>query len=176
MILPSPTMRFKELLIIGGAVVVGALGPLFVITEGSNMYQAWEAEQFEERAYVSQIADSLGLDRNLVLAVIKVESNFDSHAISYKGAKGLMQLCDGTAREVGVDDAFDPQQNIRGGSAYLAGLLQRFSTLDEALAAYNAGPERLKEYGGVPPFPRTNSFLKDVKRFKKLYAERVDWD
>jgi soluble lytic murein transglycosylase-like protein len=100
------------------------------------------------------------LDPDLVNSVIHAESGFNSHAVSPKGARGLMQLMPGTANQLGVNDAFDPQSNVTGGSRYLRELLERYNfDLVKALAAYNAGPERVEQYRGVPPFRETQAYV-----------------
>src|SRR6202521_4960827 len=96
------------------------------------------------------------LDPDLVNSVIRAESGFNARAVSPKGARGLMQLMPGTANQLGVNDAFDPQDNVTGGSRYLRELLERYNfDLVKALAAYNAGPQRVEQYRGVPPFRET---------------------
>ena len=100
------------------------------------------------------------LDPDLVNSVIHAESGFNSHAVSPKGARGLMQLMPGTASQLGVDDVFDAQANVEGGSRYLRELLERYNfDLIKALAAYNAGPERVEKYRGVPPFRETRAYV-----------------
>lgn len=110
------------------------------------------------------------VDPALVRAVIHAESGFNALARSRKGAMGLMQLMPGTAREVGVSDARVPAHNIRGGVQYLAGLLARFrgnTTL--ATAAYNAGPEAVEKYGGVPPYAETQAYVQRVEILRRRY-------
>ena len=119
---------------------------------------------------ISQASKQLGVDTLLLKAVIKAESGFDHKAVSSKGAQGLMQLMPDTANDMYVENPFDPEENIYGGTRYLSLLLKRFKndkTL--ALAAYNAGPERVGYYKGVPPFPETKTFVKRVINYYQSY-------
>ncbi|MCF6290717.1 MAG: lytic transglycosylase domain-containing protein [Desulfobacterales bacterium] len=110
------------------------------------------------------------LDPELIRAVIRVESNFEKKAVSSKGARGLMQLMPGTAMEMGVGSVFDPADNIMGGSRYLRKLYDRFQgDLELTLAAYNAGPNRVEESGGVPRIPETVSYVRQVLRQYRNY-------
>jgi soluble lytic murein transglycosylase-like protein len=114
-----------------------------------------------------------GISAALVKAVIAAESGFDRWAESTKGARGLMQLMPATADELGVDDAYDPWQNIDGGTKYLCELIDRFpGELELALAAYNAGPEAVRQYQGIPPYKETRGYVKRVLAYyKKFHAD-----
>lgn len=115
--------------------------------------------------FVAAAAARYGVDAELITSVIAVESNFDPKAISRKNARGLMQLLPETAARLGVKNIFDPQENIDAGTRYLRELLQRYKNdLPLALAAYNAGPERVEQYGRVPPYAETVSYVRRVKR------------
>lgn len=123
---------------------------------------------------ISELARKHGLDPALVKAVIKVESNFDSAAISRRGAQGLMQLMPRTARELRVGDVWDPYHNIEGGARYLRKMLNRFSNnLSLALAAYNAGPNKVK-HGKIPPYPETRRFVREVVNYYHYYRVEED--
>jgi SLT domain-containing protein len=118
------------------------------------------------------------LDPDLVNSVIHAESGFNAHAVSPKGARGLMQLMPNTASQLGVNNAFDPQDNVQGGSRYLRELLERYNfDLVKALAAYNAGPDRVEQYNGVPPFRETRAYVARIVReynVKKAAQEKQE--
>lgn len=110
------------------------------------------------------------VDPALVKAVIMAESRYNHRAVSKKGAGGLMQLMPHTAKALGVQDIFDPEDNITGGVRYLKKLLNRFDGNTRlALAAYNAGSRYVRHYGGVPPFLQTRTFIKNVLKFQQMY-------
>lgn len=122
------------------------------------------------RAIVSRYAALYGLSESLVYAVIRAESNFNPNAVSPAGARGLMQLMPGTAAEMGVTDIFDPTQNVAGGTQYLSKMFGIFNDKRLALAAYNAGPENVKKYKGIPPFQETQNYVRIVLGFEESYA------
>jgi Transglycosylase SLT domain len=105
------------------------------------------------------------IDPDLISSVIRAESNYNAHAISPKGAQGLMQLMPKTASNLGVSNPFDPQANVDGGTRYLRELIERYNfDLVKALAAYNAGPKRVEQYGGVPPYRETRAYVARIVR------------
>jgi len=111
-----------------------------------------------------------GVDADLLFSVIAAESNFNSKAVSRRGARGLMQLLPATAARLGVKDIFDPAQNIDAGTRYLHELMTRYQgDLVLTLAAYNAGPGAVQHYGRVPPYNETISY---VRAIRKTYAQR----
>lgn len=115
---------------------------------------------------IRQAADRHQMDPDLIHAIINVESGYDSRALSPKGAMGLMQLIPATARRFGVEDPFDPKQNIEGGTSYLKYLLDLFGNdLALSLAAYNAGENSVLREGGIPPFPETRQYVRKVTSF-----------
>lgn len=134
-----------------------SLGPSSAKTGGSGAY----------REVIQQAAARHGVDPALVRAVVSTESGGNPQATSPAGAMGLMQLMPATARSLGVGNAYDPKENIEGGTKYLATLTQRFG-LEKGLAAYNAGPGTVSHFGGVPPYRETQNY---VNRVMKLYNQ-----
>jgi len=114
---------------------------------------------------VNEASGRYRLDPDFVNSVIKAESGFNVRAVSRKGAQGLMQLMPGTASQLGVSNAFDPQANVDGGTRYLRELLERYNfDMVKALAAYNAGPKRVEHFGGVPPYSETRAYVARIVR------------
>ncbi len=151
--------------------------PVRIIREGQRFSGArdfgisYKNEQI--RGYVEQAAYKYDLEPELIHAVIKTESNGNHRAVSRKGAQGLMQLMPQTARDMNVANPFNPEENIEGGSRYLRFLLEKFNgNLTLALAAYNAGPKRVEQYGTIPPITETRQYVRKVYshyRGKKSY-------
>lgn len=157
---------------------------LFYISGGSVVVDSAEVVRFEPEdtftpapapaadttnvpfsAQIRTAAAQNGVDAKLVSSVIAAESNFNSRTISSKHAMGLMQLMPRTAAGLAVRNPFDPAQNINAGTRYLKQLLDQYhGNLSLALAAYNAGPATVAQYGGVPPFPATRKYVRNIKR------------
>jgi soluble lytic murein transglycosylase-like protein len=136
----------------------------------------WDATKLFRKEYSDAIdlaAEKYKVDSALVRAIIHAESGFNARARSRKGAKGLMQLMPATAREVGVKDAYAPEQNIYGGVQYLASMLAQFNDDTKlAAAAYNAGPAAVEKYSGVPPYAETQAYVKRVHILHRRYQAK----
>ncbi len=114
---------------------------------------------------IASASDKHGIDADLLYSVIRAESGFNPRAVSNKGAQGLMQLMPDTANKLGVQDAFDTQANVEAGTRYLRELLDRYHyDLAKALAAYNAGPQRVDRYHGIPPYHETRAYVAHIIR------------
>ncbi len=120
-------------------------------------------------AMIRSVARTAGLPPGLVKAVIATESNFDPGAVSNRGALGLMQLMPATAEMLGVEDPMHAEANLLGGVRYLKDLLDRYGSVSNALAAYNAGPGAVDRYGGIPPFPETRQYVERVLAYYRHY-------
>ncbi|MDP7298183.1 MAG: lytic transglycosylase domain-containing protein [Myxococcota bacterium] len=134
---------------------------------GSSQGRAPRHGQFD--GIIGLTAREQSLQPALVKAVIAAESNFDPAAVSHKGAQGLMQLMPQTAASLGVLDPLHPMENVRGGSVYLRRMLDRYGDLERALAAYNAGPDAVDRYGGVPPYRETQAYVRRVLTYYRHY-------
>ena len=129
----------------------------------SEMSAIERANRVKIEEMIREVSARYRVDPALVRAVIQTESNWNSSAISRKGALGLMQLVPGTAQQLGVNNAFDPKQNLDGGVRYLHTLLERYNgDLDRALAAYNAGPGAVDRAGGIPRYRETREYVQKV--------------
>ena len=112
---------------------------------------------------VETFASKYNIDGDFIKAIIKQESGFNPNATSKKGAMGLMQLMPSTAKSLGVINAYNPWENVEGGVKYLKGLMDRFNNDEKlALAAYNAGPNAVKKYGGIPPYKETQNYVNSI--------------
>jgi hypothetical protein len=120
---------------------------------------------------INQAGKKYNIDPNLLSALIHKESNYNTGAISNKGAKGLMQMTSGTASQYGVDNPFNPAQSIEGGTHYLSDLLNKYNgNVEKALAAYNAGPGNVDKYGGIPPYKETEDYVRTILRDYSRYS------
>jgi len=147
-------------------------GELMPINQDKIRFQSLKPKQSLSKSTLkfkeleSAIIDSARenkIDPELIKAVIMRESGGDPNAVSAKGAKGLMQLMDGTAKMLGVSDPFDIKQNINAGAKYLSNLLKKFDgDLKKALAAYNAGPSAVMKYNGIPPYEETQNYVNNI--------------
>jgi soluble lytic murein transglycosylase-like protein len=138
---------------------------------------AWEKVPLNTRSFSNEIrsaARSAAVDESLVRAIIHAESAYQPDAQSPKGAQGLMQLMPLTQAELAVGDPFDPAENIRGGTTYLAQLLNEFKgDVELAMAAYNAGPAAVYRHNGVPPYEETVEYVRRVKILQRRYAQAL---
>jgi soluble lytic murein transglycosylase-like protein len=150
----------------GGASFDEALGQAMNQAQGSNAAAPVPAVL---SGLIDDQAQSNGLDGDLLKAIIKNESNFNPKAVSPVGAQGLMQLMPGTATELGVTNSFDPAQNIAGGAKYLKTLLNKYHSVPQAVAAYNAGPGAVDKYNGIPPYPETTRYVQKVMQSYQAY-------
>jgi soluble lytic murein transglycosylase-like protein len=115
------------------------------------------------------------VDPDLIKAIIMAESRYNPKAVSKRGARGLMQLMPVTAKALGVEDSFDPEDNINGGVMYFKKLLDRFDgNVEFALAAYNAGSRYVRKYGGVPPFRQTQTYIHKVFKYHRQYKQELE--
>lgn len=151
-----------------GLLANGLSGLGFATRSGANLQARPSA--FDDLLVAA--AQRYNLDPALLKAVAQVESNFSPAAVSHTGAKGLMQLMDGTAQQLGVADSFDPAQNIDGGARFLHQLLNRYDgNVVLALAAYNAGPGAVDDWGGLPPYSETQTYVPRVLTLRDQYRE-----
>jgi soluble lytic murein transglycosylase-like protein len=153
------TQRKSTLRAFGMAAVVWASVP--VLLQAAPGARPDLKQQYDP--IVQTYARRFSVDAALIHSIIRAESNYDSRAISPKGAVGLMQLMPATAAQYGVEDRFDPDENIRGGVKYLKDLIKLFNgNTAKVLAAYNAGQEALKKFNGIPPYAETVEYIRRV--------------
>lgn len=137
-----------------------------VLTPGINPVQL--AAPYQKT--IAEASTKYGVHQDLIRAVILAESLYNPFAVSRKGAMGLMQLMPGTARDLKVSDAFDPVQNINGGTRYLKGLISKYQgDLTLSLAAYNSGPTAVDRSGGIPPIAETEDYVEKVIHYYRWY-------
>lgn len=136
------------------------------IVENGNFLERVGKRIDNYQQVITEASDKYNIPEELIKAVITAESAGKHNARSPVGAKGLMQLMDGTARDLGVSNSFDPRQNIMGGTKYLRQMLDRFEgNLTHAIAAYNAGPGNVTKHNGIPPFKETQNYVVKVKKY-----------
>ncbi len=126
------------------------------------------------RQSIAQLASEYGVDEALLRALIHAESAFNPQATSPKGAQGLMQLMPATQSDLGVANAYIAEENLRGGTRYLAQMLEQFdNNVEYALAAYNAGPNAVRDYAGIPPYQETREYIRRIKILHDRYAKAL---
>lgn len=141
------------------------------VRERGSFRLASASGYYPYRNVVIEACTIYSMDEALIRAVMEVESDYNRFAISGAGARGLMQLMPRTALQLGVKNVWDPRQNIHAGTAYLNRFIRRFSgNMELALAAYNAGPNAVLEYGQIPPYPQTVNYVRKVMRLYRGYS------
>lgn len=135
-------------------------------------YQPDAASSSRYDHLIAEASRRYGVNESLLKAIIKAESDFNPRAVSKKGAKGLMQLMPENIRAFRLTDPFDPRENIMGGTRYFKRMINRFGgELSLAIAAYNAGPEKVDQYRGVPPYKETENFVKRVLKYYRVFQK-----
>lgn len=147
-------------------------------TDTTILYDVpFKFRQKKERLFhpiILQEANRYDVDPALVKAIIMAESGYNPRAVSKKGAKGLMQLMPSTAQDLGVEDIFNPEQNISGGVRYFKQLVNRFDgDVRLALAAYNAGSQKVRDHQGIPPYKSTHYYIEKVFKYYQKYKTQM---
>ena len=159
-------LGFSVLLLVMGTAYVSSRAP-----EAPPEIAASEETVTRIDEYIAAAAERHGVPEELIVAMIAIESRFDTHAVSRRGARGLMQLMPATAAALGVRDPFDPEENIDGGVREVRRLMNRFrNNLPLVLAAYNAGEQAVIQHGGIPPYRETRNYVARVIR--RMNADR----
>jgi soluble lytic murein transglycosylase-like protein len=146
--------------------------PSYLIQKARNYGQGAPCDISAYKQTIESTAAKYGLDSALLKGVIRAESGFNPNAVSGKGAQGLMQLMPSTSQALGCSDPFDPTQNIDAGAKYLKQQIDRFGSVEQALAAYNAGPGAVAKYNGVPPFRETQNYVQKVLSYRDDYVSQ----
>lgn len=141
----------------------------------NKVFSPQSTNKTEIEGLIEKYSERNGLDKDFVKALVKQESGFNPNATSKCGAMGLMQLMPGTAQGLGVTNPYDAEQNIAGGTKYLRSMIDRFQGNEKlALAAYNAGPNAVKKYGGIPPYQETQNYVKNIMSMYQGYKNGGD--
>jgi soluble lytic murein transglycosylase-like protein len=145
-----------------------------IAVKGSTVSAPGKEKERVFHPLILKAADRYQVDSALIKAIIMAESNYNPNAVSKRGAKGLMQLMPKTAKALGVGDSFDPEHNINAGVRHFKNLLDQFDgDVKLALAAYNAGSRKVREYRGVPPFGATRRYIKRVFKYHQYYKNQT---
>jgi len=162
-VIPQPQAQNQPALPTSQAAIQPAAQPLAANSQPAA--SPTTAQNIDIDQVVREASNRNRIDPDFVSSVIKAESNFKTRAVSKKGAQGLMQLMPGTAAQLGVADPFDPKANVEAGTAHLSALLDQYHNDPiKALAAYNAGAHRVKQYNGVPPYRETRDYINKIVR------------
>jgi soluble lytic murein transglycosylase-like protein len=154
---------------------IGIAGAIAITCLSLNTFAGTQLKD-KYNSLIRSIAQKYRVEDKLIHSIIRAESNYNQWAVSSKGALGLMQLMPDTAVQYGVNNVFDPRDNIEGGVKYLKDLIRLFSgRTDLVLAAYNAGQHAVKKYNGIPPYPETRNYIKKIMLdfgYNKEYIKR----